>query len=61
MLSLVQHKEYFNSKRKKISWTSLDDVLVLEEDVEQRRVLLEPLKVDVRRLLHPFQLGALGM
>ena len=38
----------------------LDDVFVLEEDVEQRRVLLEPLKVDVRRLLHPLQLRTLG-
>ena len=37
----------------------LDDVLVLEEDVEQRGVLLQPLEVDVSRILHPLQLGTL--
>ena len=43
----------------KFNLADLDDVLVLEEDVEQRGVLLQPLEVDVRRILHPLQLGTL--
>ena len=43
----------------KFNRADLYDVLVLEEDVQQRGVLLQPLEVDVSRILHPLQLGTL--
>ena len=51
---------YFNFCAKS-SLANLYDVLVLEEDVEQRRILFQPLEVDVSRILNPLQLRTLGI